>query len=252
MSAHLDRLKYCDAHGLLKYASPTHIQPECEHFLNVPWEYLHVFKAGGTTVQSVFGGSTNCNSTNYNKVFATVREPVSHFLSGYHEAMMRLAEGQYINRHNPYDIHHYLYQLSINNNLSNIDRMRRSLHYSSSHIELPRSYAEYHYDPAVSTLINDQYRIMPNLTSIIEIGQLNQLFPNATLTHSRKSKKLPQFYINSSTLSPRDLFSICNYMILDYCCLNYTLPYYCRGMYRRKHRSLSKNESVLWNCAMHK
>ncbi len=251
-TSHVQRLQYCEAHGFLKYASPTHIKPECENFLNIPWEYLHVYKAGGTTIQSVFGGVVPCNTTNHTKVFATVRDPISHFLSGYHEAMMRLSEGQYMNRNNPYNSRHVLYKLSMNNNISKLDRMRQALFYSSTHIERPRSYAEYHYDPSVSTLTNDNHKIMENLESIIEVNELNQLFPNAILTHSRKSKHIPQFYINASTLSAHDLFSICDYMILDYCCLNYDLPYNCRGMYALKHRSLKKNSSVLWNCAMHK
>ena len=254
---HLEAMHTCSKRGHLQRVTPLAVGPVCEKALPEGWRYQHVYKAGGTSVESTFGGHVrNCSSA-YHSVFATVRSPVSHWLSGYHEAMMRLKRGGYLNRSGPYHESHPLYRLAIAD-MDRLERVRATLDYLQQRPEQlkQRAYAEFHFEPAVRSLItkeaNGTHRILPGLAVVIEISQVGGLF-NVTLAHSRSARGYPEFSAKEPELSETQMVQLCNFMIVDYCCLSYQLPDVCARYFGSPAswalRAYAPDKAALWACA---
>lgn len=67
---------------------------EILHTCSDEWTYIHVLKAGGTTVESqCLDGNASMHSDVYktHKLFTFVRDPIDHYISGYKECADRRA-----------------------------------------------------------------------------------------------------------------------------------------------------------------
>ena len=257
-SAHLEALRRCSIHGHLGLSNPmtSWSRPQCLRHLPEGWRFIHVFKAGGTSIQKAFGGIVPNCTWKYHSIFTTVRSPVSHFLSGYHEAMMRLKHDGYLPpRHTPYDKEHPMYRLATNH-MDRLERVRETLAYLHQRPEPlhPRAYAEFHFEPAVHSLITGEHQIQPGLAIVVELPEVGELF-NVNLPHKRSavSEGFLEFRVQESELNGTELIQLCNFMIIDFCCLSYELPDLCARYYDSPEswalRAYAPNRSQLWACA---
>lgn len=61
--------------------------------LNQDWIFVHIWKCGGTTIENRFDkhpGPYSAKIANNRKLFAFVRDPIEHFLSGFRECAFRI------------------------------------------------------------------------------------------------------------------------------------------------------------------
>ncbi len=189
------------------------------------YAYRHIYKNGGTTVEKLTGNKHTSSEDlgNGTMVFATVRDPIDHFLSGWAECGIRAK----IPYENP--------KLALNVDFDK--RVQNWLKY----IRGNKKGCVLHSHPQANYLLdvhNSRNSFDPRIKLLGDLKELNGLinavgFTSNDTMHSRTYASNPlkiKRYPNDKTLlSDETLLLICNYVRLDYYLFDFTPPNVCRN-----------------------
>lgn len=194
-------------------------------------QYLHVFKAGGTSVQAAMrpdyatrirrGDHKGEELLDRMPTFATVRDPVARFVSGARE-IMNLQRGHFSSEHEFWNIAH---------DTNKSRQLTRILRYATT----PRwwnrrDYAAAHLEASVRFFIRKHFAFP--LHSLVDIADVHHIDPNASLQVLRKGEGESYDFV-----TPEQMHMICHVMIADYCCLDFRLPDECTEYFNSSERS---------------
>ena len=262
------RLERCQATGLLKLVRPigfsrTYVGRGTTAFAG--WQFLHVYKAGGTSMAAAMRGVNEATAMKLSgatrparglPMFATLREPLERFLSGFGEALRRIHKGHYSTAHP-------LYAIAIDGRLSAGEVLDATLQHLRDGRHAPadwQGHCEAHMRPATRFLLDPATRRpWQQLRALLLLENASTVF-NRTLPHINvephhsapddnsgdgpRDAMSARFSMREADLQPAQLRAICDLLVADYACLGFDLPHGCRD----ENKSTT---SPLWREAMY-
>jgi len=205
--------------------------------LNKRFAYLHIWKSGGTTVVAQ---SPNWQVSKYNVElqsrtwFTFVRDPISHFFSGWQECEYRKYYGA-----EPVDRN-----ILPKNNLNEFKKMmkipfdkkiRKWIHALNSYEGIRGQDCRVHSLPQINFMVRCG-KIWRNLALVADLSELWEVLEMLDIQHDEKkplkrtakdSPKDVYFKIKTEELADETLLMICNYVALDYCFFDFEPPKIC-------------------------
>lgn len=196
--------------------------------LNDEYAFRHIYKNGGTTVQSQAGAKKihiKFDDIDRNKkLLATVRDPIDHFLSGWAECGSRLnkfCQSYFLRSFQSYD-EKIMYWLS---------SFRKSECWCKTH-SLPQSSfllvrdndGQVIFDPSIDTL--GHMKELPELLDFVGFPYKQSIPNGRNASLNKRKRKFPR---NKSLLSESTILELCKFLALDYYMFDFEPPEVCRN-----------------------
>jgi len=207
--------------------------------INDKYGFRHIFKNGGKTA-NIITKNRHIEKADFGsrKLFATVRDPIEHFLSGWSECGMR--------SENPKDPA-FATNLKVDNRVKNwLQCVKRST--LKGEYRRPCKCSKHSY-PQINFLLDIPGKnIDPNLHLIGDIQELPQLIEMVGLKYDKATiperkvdvEKAKKFPTDKTLLSDKTIQGICNFVILDYYFFDFVPPEVCRDQIKADIASIAK------------
>ncbi len=202
--------------------------------LNNDFAYVHIFKNGGSSVEAQTKTSHVTPARSGNRtLIATVRDPISHFLSGWSECGKRLPDMML------QGIANQTYDERVSDWLSIVQELQRGEY----RIEGQGSNCPVHSYPQANFLLqtnSNQYEIYSQLQILGDTREIPGMFSlagmeyNASLSPmnvaSRDKIKSTHFPKMVDELSDETVSKLCQFLALDYYLFDFDPPVVCRSL----------------------
>jgi hypothetical protein len=187
---------------------------------NDDWAYIHVLKAGGTTVQRQCrdkNSSIHSEAYKTHKMFTFVRDPVSHFIAGFKECAAR---------HEPRRMKFQATNESLREWLFDYRKFWCFQH-SVPQIE----FLLYHHGGKSEPLrFLDQLQFVGDKEDMKRFFQQKKLPWKDSRIERHKSRIKNALNITADNIDNSTLLQICNFTKIDYCFFDYEPPAVCEHM----------------------